>query len=401
MLPRSWSFSMLVSLVCLWCVVLVSPTAACGPPTPAPPATPPMLPNLLVQAAGRVEVWRQGSTRFVPVGFGAELQPGDTLRPLGGDAAVFCGDETLWDGSPLLLPTGDEYGVPCLEGRPPRPAPDISPLRGEATVDTGAIPYVLSPRSGWVWDGRPRLRWHALSGVQVYSVTLVSDDGQGRPTLAIEAPPPSPQENGDSVECAYPGAWPALRADASYRLIVEGDGQRSDAAGALGQGFSRLDAEQAAQLDRQEAHLRQRPITGPAVTLLLTELYLGHGLRSEAVDLLLAAPDGEQVAAIQSELGETYLAMGLFAEAQAALEQALVLAQEDGLPEAEAAAHYGLGLAACGQWDAAAAREQWQKAETQYQALEMPAQAAQAAGWLADAGQACSPTPGGSGGSPE
>jgi tetratricopeptide (TPR) repeat protein len=194
-------------------------------------------------------------------------------------------------------------------------------------------------------------------------------------------------------ELAYPDAWPPLKAGgADYQLIVEGGSRRSDEGGAFGQGFSRLNPDQAARVQSRAAHLRRRPLSEPALTLLLAELHLGYGLRSEAAEMLAALPGGDQIAAIQHRLGEAYLKMGLFAEAEAALERALALAQAAGWQEAEAAAHAGLGLAACGRWDAAEAQGQWKKAQAQYQALEMETQAGEVAGWLKQA-QICPPPP--------
>jgi tetratricopeptide (TPR) repeat protein len=154
------------------------------------------------------------------------------------------------------------------------------------------------------------------------------------------------------------------------------------------QGFSLLDPDKAARVRDQVERLRRRPLTEPALTLLLAELYLGYGLRSEAVEMLEFLPGGNQVAAIQQLLGETYLTMGLFAEAETAFERAL--AQAAGLPEAEAAAHFGLGQAACGQWKGARAQEQLHEAQAQYQALEMAAQADEMAKWLEKAAENCS-----------
>lgn len=356
-------------------------TAACNG---TPPPSPSILPNLLVQVEGRVEVRRQGSIRFVPVGLGAEVQAGDTLHLLEGKAAVFCGNETLWDKSPQSLSVGEEKsGVPCLAGRQPRPTPDIVQLRGDTTNVVGDIPYVLSPRSGWVLDDRLALRWHVLPGVGAYTVTLVSDDGQERTAVTASG-----------GELAYPDTWPPLQAGgANYRLHVERGGRRSDEGDTFGQGFSLLNPDQMARVRDQAAHLRKRPLTETALTLLLAELYLSYDLRSEAVEMLVALPDGDQVVAVQRLLGETYLAMGLSTEAEMAFYQALALAQAAGLPEDEAAAHFGLGLAACGQWDETEAQEQWEQAREQYQTLGMAVQTEEVAKWLADVAQTCSPPP--------
>src|SRR3990172_9852438 len=121
-------------------ILLSGLLAACGA---AAPATQPVagddpettavsqvLPNLLLESDGVVELRRTGWTGFVPAEFGAVLRPGDLVRiAQGGQAAVFCGDEATWEKAPsTLVGDGQEHGVPCESGRPPRPWPDAAAL---------------------------------------------------------------------------------------------------------------------------------------------------------------------------------------------------------------------------------------------------------------------------------
>jgi hypothetical protein len=328
-------------------------------------------------------VKRKETTNFVPVGVGAKVEPGDLLRVEGGEAAIFCGNETLWDSGPLVLAAGSSRGVPCVAGRSARSAPDLTRLRGETGPSVDNIPYVLSPRSGFARNDRPALRWHTLADTGVYTVTLVSDDGLERPVV---------QASGG--ELAYPDAWPSLAGEgASYRLVVQA-GERSSEEEASGEakpwGFSLLDPAKAAQLQSQEAKLRARPFSEEALTLLLAELYLSdaYRLRSEAAELLSGAAV-ENLASAQVLLGEVTLEMGLVDEAQPAFDQALVLAQQAGLPEFEAGAAFGLGTVACLRQQQARAEDYWQAAQTQYEALGMAAQAQTAADSLSAARTEC------------
>ncbi len=336
-----------------------------------------MLPNTLVMAEGQVTVKRRETTGFVPAGVGAQVEPGDLLRVEGGEAAIFCGNETLWDSSPLVLTGGESHGVPCLAGRSPRPFPSLSRLResllrGETGSRVENISYVLSPRSGFVRSDRPTLRWHTLANTDVYTVTLTGDDELERPPV---------QTSGG--ELAYPDAWPSLAGGgASYSLVVQA-GERSseeDGSGAKSWGFSLLDPAQAAQLQSQEAKLRARPLGEDALTLLLAELYLSdaYRLRSEAAELLSGATV-ENLASAQVLLGELYLEMGLADESQPAFDQALMLARQAGLPEFEAGAAFGLGTVACLRQKQSEAEGYWQAAQTQYKALGMALQAQTAA----------------------
>ena len=322
------------------------------PDAPPPVALAPVLPNLLLEVTGQIEVRREGSLDFVPVALGAAVEPGDTLRLVEGEAAIFCGNEASWDDNPQSLPLDEEKGVPCQEGRPPRPAPNLVRLRSSKL-------YVLSPRSGFVMDERPILRWNPVSNVQEYAVTLKSDDGKERAPMMVSG-----------NELTYPAEWEALQAGATYRLQIEIeiDGVKSES-NPEGE-FLLLSAEKRQQLEAQVERLQQRPLHDLSRTLLLAELHLNYELYSEAIELLLKA-DGDQVA-VPRLLGQTYLQMGLLDEAIAAYSQALTLAEAAELPEEQAAAHLRLGFAACAQADEEQARSHKQEAQKLYEQMETP-----------------------------
>lgn len=348
------------------------------------PATPSMLPNELVKADGQVTIKRREASDFVPIGVGAQVEPGDLLRVEGSDAAIFCGNETQWENSPLVLSAGESHGVPCLAGRSPRSAPDLTRLRGEASSDVDDIPYVLSPRGGFVRSDRPMLHWHTLANTAVYTVTLVSDDGLERPS--VEA---------SGGELLYPEGWPVLMGDgASYRLVVQAD-ERSSEEEASDEikpwGFSLLDPARAAQLQSQEDKLRSRPLGEDVLTLLVAELYLSDAYRlySEAAELL-SGESGENLAAAQVLRGDLYLQMALVDEAQETFDEAMLLAQQGGLPEFEAGARFGLGTAACLRWDRAQAEDDWRAAQAKYEMLGLAQQAQAAADKLILAPTECS-----------
>lgn len=79
---------------------------------------------------------------------------------------------------------------------------------------------------------------------------------------------------------------------------------------------------------------------------LVAELYLGHGLRAEAAQLLEDLTAGDGAAVVWLALGRVHLETGLATEATEAFGQALAEAQAAGELEAQAAAQVGLGLAA-------------------------------------------------------
>ncbi len=352
--------------------IILSPTAQTTPrlaPTESPPATPEKanireeaetsLPNLIIQVDGELFVRHEGaaSDQRIPLGVGARVTVGDSLYVAEGETAVFCGAESLWANNPRRFDPGQQpVGVPCLSAPPPLPAPDISQLRGEIdiTPDESLSGYVLRPRGGWVSEERPYLRWQRPANTQTITLTLLSDDNLYRPPVVVTG-----------SESAYPEEWEPLQADgAGYRLQISGSSNSA--------GFSLLETEEITQLHRQTAQIEAQIGTEPGRTLVLAELLMRHELWSEAVDLLLALPNGgEGETAVQQRLGEAYLHMGLFNEAQTALNQSLVAAQRSHLPEAEARAHYLLGWATCGLGQISETQNHWEAALEKYRALEI------------------------------
>lgn len=377
--------STLIVLLATACQPLPSTAPVAGrqasdqPTTSTALAEPGELPNILVLTNANVAVRRRGGA-FLPATLGTELAPGDLVQVKAGEAAIFCGAEANWESSPLPLTVGQDAGIPCGAGRLPRLYPHLSTLllasRG-VTTSTAIAPtlLVLSPRSGWVIDNRPSLVWEEIAGATSYTVTLESDDGQKRPPVLA-----------DSSPLPYPATWSPLEGlGASYQVVVTANnGVESDPETP---GFSLI--EEPDPLQAKIARLRQRPLPDPALTILLAELYLTENLRSEAVALLTALPDADQLAAVQNLRGETYLNMGLIDQSAASYTQLLTLAQAQGLVEAEAAAHVGLGYTSCARSQPEQGKEHWSQAQTLYQQIPLSARADEVAALLAQADQQC------------
>jgi hypothetical protein len=317
------------------------------------------LPNLLVQVEGEVWLRRVGWSDFLPAGFGVAVEPGDLLRVTEGSvAAVFCGDESLWEASPKPLPADEvEHSAPCQTGRPPRPWPDVAALRGE---EDGHVPYVVHPRDTALLSDRPRLRWHPLPGVDTYTVTVIGDDGQDRSPVQV---------TGEGTD--WPTDWPPLEHGATYVLIVEGEGQRSDEGNEThaGLGFWMLPTGEAEEVQTQAARLRARPLSPAAVDMLTAALYVGRGLRAEAVELLEGLSARDASSTVWLALGQIHLETGLALEAEEAFGEASAAAQRAGDLETEATACVGLGLAARLSDDEAKAKEHLQTARTLYEQI--------------------------------
>ena len=353
------AFFLLIACLVAACGAASTPAPALTATAPAETGGPPVLPNLLVESQGDVWLRRVGWTEFLPAGFGIAVQPGDLIRiPEGSVASVFCGDETLWDAGPKTLPDdGLEHTAPCQAGRPPRPWSDVAALRGE---QGDQVPYVVRPRNTALMGSQPQLQWHPLPGVDSYTVTLISDDGRDR--LPVEV-------SGDQVE--WPADWPPMEARATYVLVVEGAGARSDKGNEqhAGLGFWLLDEADAEVVSTLESQLRARPVSPTAMPLLVAELYRGHDLHAEAAELLEGLATSSGSAPVWLALGQTYLATGLASETTSALDEAMAVARATGQQDVEAAVRVGLALTARLQDDAATADAHLRAARLLYEQI--------------------------------
>lgn len=292
------------------------------------------LPNLLLEPDAEVELRRAGWAGFGPAGFGTVLRPGDLVRVAeGGQADVFCGDQASWSQGPRRL-TGDgqEHGVPCDSGRPPRPWPDVAALRGPAEEERV---YVVRPRNTALLSDRPDVvSGPSGTGANPPStVSVLSDDGKER----------APIRNVQWI-VGWPDTWAPLQSGATYVLLASDE--QPDAGTTLGRGFWLLDPSSADEVRDREAELRKLGLSQAAEQLLVSELYRSYGLHAEAIGLLRRLSEEVPSPPIWLNLGQAYLETGLPAEASESFEAALRLAEGLGDLPSAGEAHVGLALAA-------------------------------------------------------
>jgi hypothetical protein len=320
--------------------------------SPEPAAVTPALPNLLLERNGSVELRRAGWSGFLPIDFGAVLRPGDLVRVAqAGQATVFCGDEASWESAPAtIVGDGQEHGVPCESGRPPRPWPDVAALRG--SQDKHAA-YVVQPRNTALLSDMPNLRAQSSNseGDTLSIISVLSDDGKERPPIEI---------TNDTQR--WPESWPPLEPGATYVLLV-GD-EPVGASMTVGRGFWLLEAAKADELRAREASLRQSDLSETAHRMLVAELYRSYGLNAEAIDLLRPLADDSPSPAIWLGLGRIYLESGLPVEAAGSFGEAQVLAERLGDLPSAGEAHLGLALTAQLNDDAAAVATHLEQART-------------------------------------
>jgi hypothetical protein len=316
------------------------------------------LPNLLVEVQGDVWLRRAGWGEFVPAGFGIAVFPGDLLRvDAGSVASVFCGDEASWEGGPeALSDDGMEHGIPCRAGRPPRPWTDVAALRAEGD---GSHPYIVQPRNTALLNDRPQIRWHEIDTEATYIITIIAEDGKERSSF---------EATGGASD--WPSDWPPLEVNATYLLRISPKGKSSqDESTSAGQGFWLLDTDEAEEVREREGRLRAQSLPVTAIDLVVAELYLSHGMRSEAISLLEGVVRRDGTPAVYISLGCVYLEVGVALEAKESFDQALIAAQASGELEAEAEAHVGLGLSIRLLGDESDALQQFESARDLYEKI--------------------------------
>jgi tetratricopeptide (TPR) repeat protein len=190
------------------------------------------------------------------------------------------------------------------------------------------IPYIISPRSTKLLDPMPTLRWNAAPGAQTYTVRISGIDWQ---------------EQVEATEVEYPGD-PALQPGTDYLLIVEADsGKSSKDEGLPGLGFSLLAQEEAARLRADMARVDALNLSADARAFALAQLYAGHQLYAEAIELLEQSAANDQAANVSRALGELYQQVGLLIQAESSYSRAVELAEGVGDLESATSARARLG----------------------------------------------------------
>ncbi|MBI9045076.1 MAG: tetratricopeptide repeat protein [Anaerolineaceae bacterium] len=291
--------------------------------------------NFLVKADGNVLLRRAGWNGFFPINFGTTLKPGDLLVvEKGGAASIFCGDSNTWNEDSFDLDAdGEQHGIPCQSGHPPRPWPDVTALRGEENPN---IPYVIYPKNSALLSNTPALKWHVLEGIDEYTLSIISDDGADRQEISVQG-----------EKSSWPQEWPPMESNATYALIVEGGGKRSDEGNDIhsGVGFWLLDENTADLISSQVNMLHGTTDSESVKNFLVAQIYINNQLRAEAVQSLEEISNEVEGSSVWVMLGRTLLEIDCFEEAASSFQSALEIANTAGELEIQALAEYGIGLA--------------------------------------------------------
>jgi hypothetical protein len=227
--------------------------------------------NFLIAREGNISLKRAEWIKSVPVFFGATISTGDELvaDTKTARAIIACADMSVRNV------TDFPSGLPCEAQGPVLTYKDsrVAPARNAATSSIS----VVSPRSTYVLDPHPTIRWTPLAGIDIYHLTVRgpglnwSIDVRGR------------------TELTYPQAAPALSANVPYKVTVSAGGHSSDEDKAPNLGFSVLSPGQADRVRTSEEKLRSLNLPHDTALLLLAALYAGNELNGGAIEMLESA----------------------------------------------------------------------------------------------------------------
>ena len=282
---------------------------------------------------GTLQLKRMGWESFQPVSPGAALYGDDLLLPDPGTTVVI----TCPDGK-----RSDKPPVPGLESSvnwscPGTPRSDVRPSFGISEVWGGsdlAIPFVLTPRTDFVLDSTPTLRWNPVPDAEEYTVTLTSF-GQELWSLTT-----------DQTTLPYPDHEPELMADGTlYELVVTADTGTTSTDDETGQVFLRVVGDEVAEAEAEIAAVQAMDLPDDIKTLVLVEeVYPKYTMTGEAIDALLTLVDhGTETAHIYRLLGDLYVKSGLQIPAEASYQTATELAEVEPNLEEQTQAYLGLG----------------------------------------------------------
>ena len=238
-------------------------------------------------------------------------------------ATVICGD-----GKKRELAPGPQ-GCPCT--RPCTPeicgirydGSTIGATRGPDTEE-GTFPVVISPRKTLLFNLRPTIRWSPIAGAKestTYNVTLYGD---GMKVIWTK-------EAAAETRLTYPEKEPSLTRGQTYKVVITSDGLSSQQDHSAGLGFTTLTADQARALAAEEINRKQLELPETQTRFLVSILFAGRELYSEAIEQLQDLATTMKEPAVARMLGDLYATIGLNREAEKRYLETLSLTAADDL----------------------------------------------------------------------
>ncbi|AOX01696.1 hypothetical protein BJP34_21650 [Moorena producens PAL-8-15-08-1] len=284
----------------------------------------------IVETTGKVDLKREGWSRFNPVPNYSKINPGDLLRPVSGvRVKVLCEN-----GNTRSVPAGVTTGINAL--CPPPPIRNGSRPIVRPRLLNPYIPYIISPRATLILTDKPTLRWHDATDANSFTVTV-----RGRGLNWTQEFSRDEVCQKGICQVVYPGR---LKPGVSYKLVVEADTNRTsteDSTGGLG--FKRIKSDQAKEIQVMARRIKSQNLPKEFKALALAELYADYDLTAEAIETLEGQENDQKIVPIYRLLGDLYRRIGLVLEAEGPYSKAVELATATEHWEELAAAKAGLG----------------------------------------------------------
>ncbi|WP_424101986.1 tetratricopeptide repeat protein [Moorena producens] len=285
----------------------------------------------IVETTGRVELEREGWSRFHPVPNYTTINPGDLVRPASGvRVKVFCDHGKIRS---VTAGVTTSINAICL---PPRTKSSGGIVRPRLVSPD--IPYIISPRATNLLTDKPTLRWHDATDASRFTVTV---RGRG---LNWTQEFSRDQVCQDGIcQVVYPGSKP-LKPGVDYKLVVDTDTNSSstkDSTGGLG--FNLIYSDQAKKIKVMAGRIKEQNLPKEFKPLALADLYADDDLKAEAIEILEGQENDQKIVPIYRLLGDLYRRIGLVLEAEIPYLEAVKLAKATDHWEELAAAKAGLG----------------------------------------------------------
>jgi len=311
----------------------------------------------IVEKQGEVAL-KRGKRSIRPVNKGAELYPGDLLKPARRAIIVVrCVKGNTW-----ILSAGVESNVNnrCQTTKPSSVSLTTDDTRGGSDSN---VPYVISPRKTRVLDGKPTIRWNAAPGATSYTV-IVRAYGFTWRVAGVKG-----------TQVTYSGE--PLKAKVGYSVVIKAEGCTSlkcsseEDDSQSGTGFMLVSEAEAQQIRSNAQQLAKQDLSAEAKALALADFYAEQELMSDAIQTLeTLAKQGSKTVAVYQILGEFYERVDLSLLAKARYGKALELAKAGQDVAAQAAAKAGLARIFWGLGSQEAAIRYLKEAQSAYRSLE-------------------------------
>lgn len=285
-------------------------------------------------SGSQVQLKRDGWTNFRRALPGTALYGDDLLRIRPGTVVVIaCPDRRVTNN----LPAGDSSVSRACPDAPRRVRPTFGVSETWSAGDA-ALPYVIAPWSGQVLTPRPLLRWNAVAGAQLYTVTLKKRDGEDWAEVwTIKS---------DQTTLCYPASQPALELGEEYALqVVTDDVAEASVNWEPVEIFSLIGGGERADAEAAIAALNAMDASPELKTLILVdEVYPSYKLFAQGINDLLALTEaGTETAQVHRLLGDYFIRSGLELPTEQSYLKAIALAAETENLEEQVRSQWGLG----------------------------------------------------------